>query len=178
MDKPMPNIGFKFMSFAFKFRDFFLPRKYVLEEVGIKSGFHVLDFGCGPGSYTTIVAELVGRTGKVYALDIHPLAIKQVRNISSKKKLTNITTICSDCLTDLENNILDVVILYDTFHHLSNPDLVLEEVHRILKPNGIFSFSDHHMKENEILSQVTDKGLFALSNKGKKTYSFSKIKEQ
>ena len=113
------------MSYAFKFRDFFLPRKYILEEVGIKSGFHVLDFGCGPGSYTAIVAELVGRTGKVYALDIHPLAIQRVQNISSKKKLTNITTICSDCLTDLENNSIDVVLLYDTFHHLSNPDSVL-----------------------------------------------------
>lgn len=174
MDKPMPNIGFKFMSFAFKFRDFLLPRKYVLEEVGIQPGFHVLDFGCGPGTYTTIVAELVGRTGKIYALDIHPLAIQQVQKTASKKKLTNITTICSDCLTDLENSSIDVVLLYDTFHHLSNPDLVLEELHRTLKPNGILSFSDHHMKEENILSHLTDKGLFKLSRKGKKTYSLSK----
>ena len=174
MDKPMPNIGFKCMSFAFKFRDFLLPRKYVLEEVGIQPGFHVLDFGCGPGTYTTIVAELVGRTGKIYALDIHPLAIQQVQKTASKKKLTNITTICSDCLTDLENSSIDVVLLYDTFHHLSNPDLVLEELHRTLKPNGILSFSDHHMKEENILSHLTDKGLFKLSRKGKKTYSLSK----
>ena len=174
MDKPMSNIGFKFMSFAFTFRDFFLPRKYVLEEAGLTSGFHILDFGCGPESYSAIASELVGRTGKVFALDIHPLAIQRVQKTASKKKLTNITTICSDCLTDLGNDSIDVVLLYDTFHHLSSPGLVLEELHRILKPNGILSFSDHHMREETILSDLTDKGLFKLSGKGRKTYSFSK----
>jgi ubiquinone/menaquinone biosynthesis C-methylase UbiE len=178
VDKPMPNIGFKFMSFAFRFRDFLLPRKYVLEEAGIKPGFHILDFGCGPGTYSAIVAELVGRTGKVYALDIHPLAIQRVQKTASKKKLTNITTIRSDCLTDLENSSIDVVLLYDTFHHLSDPDLVLEEFYRILKPHGILSFSDHHMKEETILPHVTAKGLFKLSRKGRKTYSFSKAERR
>jgi len=91
--------------------------------------------------------------------------------------LTNIESICSDCATGLEESIMDVVLLYDTFHHLSNPDTVLKELHRVLKPDGILSFSDHHMKEDKILSQVTDKGLFKLSRKGKKTYSFSKEKK-
>jgi ubiquinone/menaquinone biosynthesis C-methylase UbiE len=176
MDKPMPNIGFKFMSLAFKLRDFLLPRKYVLEEVDIKRGFRMHDYGCGPGSYSAIAAELVGPTGKVYVLDIHPLAIQRVQNIASKKRLSNIKTICSDCLTGLENSSIDVVLLYDTFHHLTDPDLMLEELHRILKQDGILSFSDHHMKEDRILTQVTAKGLFKLSEKGKKTYSFSKVK--
>ena len=177
MDKPMPNIGFTFMSLAFKVRDFLFPRKNILEEVSIKPGFHILDFGCGPGGYTTIVAELVGPTGKVYALDIHPLAVQRIKSVAARRKLTNIESICSDCATGLEESSMDVVLLYDTFHHLSNPDTVLKELHRALKPDGFLSFSDHHMKEDKILSQVTDKGLFKLLRKGKKTYSFSKEKK-
>jgi len=173
MDKPMPNIAFMFMSLAFKVRDFLLSRKDVLAEAGIKPGFHILDFGCGPGSYTAIVAELVGPTGKVYALDIHPLAVERIQSVASKRKLINIETICSDCATGLEESSMDVVLLYDTFHHLSDQNKVLEELHRVLKPDGILSFSEHHMKEDKILSQVTGKGLFKLSRKGKKTYSFS-----
>jgi len=176
MDRPMPNLGFRFMSLAFKFRDFLLPREDVLKEVGIKPGFHILDYGCGSGSYSVIVAELVGPTGKVYALDIHPLAVRQVQDIASKRRLTNVETICSDCATGLENAAMDVVLLYDIFHHLSDPQAVLKELHRVLKPDGILSFSDHHMKENEILSKITDKGLFKLSRKAKKTYRFSKEK--
>ena len=89
MDKPAGNFDFKLMSFWFVFRDMLLPRENILLEAGIKPGFHILDYGCGPGSYTVIAAKLAGEAGKVYALDIHPLAIQQVKNRAQKKKLTN-----------------------------------------------------------------------------------------
>ena len=174
MDKPKSNFDFRFMSLGYKFRDFFSPRRDVLKEAGIKPGFHVLDYGCGPGSYIIVTAELVGKSGKIYALDIHPLAIQMVQNIVSKRQLTNVETICSDCKTGLPDNSVDVVLLYDTFHVLSDPNGVLEELHRVLKPSGILSFSDHHMEENKIVSKVTNRKLFRLSRKGKRTYSFLK----
>jgi len=175
MGKPMSSSHFRFMSFGYKFRDFFLPRKNVLKEAGIKPGFHVLDYGCGPGSYIIATAELVGKSGKIYALDIHPLAIQMVQSIATKKQLTNVETICSDCKTGLPDKSIDVALLYDTLHGLSEPNEVLAELHRVLKPNGILSFSDHHMKESEIISKMTDKGLFRLSRKGERLYNFSKV---
>jgi len=174
MDKPMPNHHFKFMSFGYKFRDFFSPRMNILKEVGIKPGFHVLDYGCGPGSYIIPLAELVGESGKIHALDVHPLAIQNVQDIASRKQLANVETILSDCKTGLLDNSLDVVLLYDAFHDLSAPEGVLEELHRVLKPDGVLSFSDHHMRENEIVSQVTNGRLFRLLRKGERTYSFLK----
>jgi len=174
MDKPMSNFDFQFMSVGYKFRDFFSPRLNILKEVGIKPGFHVLDFGCGPGSYIVPLVKLVGESGKIYALDIHPLAIQKVKDIASKKQLTNVETILSDCQTGLSDNSLDAVLLYDAFHHLSDPDVVLKELYRVLKPDGILSFGDHHMKENEIVSQVTSNGLFRLSRKSQRTYTFLK----
>jgi len=174
MDRPMSNFDFKFMSVGYKFRDFFLPRINILEEVGIKQGFHVLDYGCGPGGYIIPLVKLVGESGKVYALDIHPLAVQKVRDIVSKRQLTNVETILSDCQTGLPDNSLDVVVLYDAFHHLSKPDVVLKEFCSVLKPDGILSFSDHHMKESEIVAAVTNGGLFKLLKKGQRTYTFSK----
>jgi ubiquinone/menaquinone biosynthesis C-methylase UbiE len=174
MDNPMSNLHFRFMSLGYKFRDFLLPRINILREAGIQPGFHVLDYGCGPGSYSVLAAELVGKTGKVYALDIHPLAIQRVRDVASKKQLENVETIYSDCKTGLPDRSIDVVLLYDIFHELSDPNGVLGELHRVMKPHGILSFSDHHMRESEILSKVTDGGLFKLSIKGKKTYRFVK----
>ena len=170
----MPSFHFKLMSFSYKFRDFFLPRKDVLREVGINPGFTVLDYGCGPGSYILAAAGLAGKSGKVYALDIHPLAIQRVQNIALKKKLTNVETICSDGKTGLPDSSIDIVLLYDTLHLLSRPDEVLEELRRILKPDGILSVSDHHLEENEIVSRIAGKGLFRLSRKGKMTYSFAR----
>ena len=161
------------MSFAFRLRDIFLPRKNILDEVRIKPGLSVLDYGCGSGSYITAAAELVGDTGKIYALDIHPLAIERARRIASRNHLLNVETIQSDCKTGLFDDSIDVVLLYDVFHKLSDPDYVLAELHRVLTPNGILSFSDHHLKEDEIVSRVTGSGLFELSEKGKETYRFT-----
>ena len=175
MDKPQSNLDFRFMALGYKFRDLFLPRKNVLKEVGIKPGSTVLDYGCGPGGYVIAAAELAGKSGKIYALDIHPLAVQRVQSIASKRQLTNVETICSDCKTGLPDNSIDIVLLYDTLHNLSKPNEVLEELHRALKPNGILSSNDHHMKENEIISRITDRGLFRLSRKGKRVYNFFKV---
>jgi len=174
MDKPMPNLHFRVMSLIFAFQDLHLPRVNILREVGIQRGFRVLDYGCGPGSYIIPLAELVGESGKIYALDIHPLAIHKVHSIASKKQLANVETILSDCQTGLPDNSLDVVLLYDIFHDLSDPNKILEELHRVLKSEGILSFCDHHMKGNEIVSGVTSSGLFKLATKGRRTYTFSK----
>jgi len=145
-----------------------------LKEVEIHAGFHVLDYGCGPGSYSIVAARLVGPRGKVYALDIHPLAIQRVQDVARKKGLANIQTIQSDCATGLENESMDIVLLCDILHDLSEPDSVLGELHRVLKPSGILSVNDHHLKEDEIISKATGTGMFGLSAKGKRTYSFSK----
>jgi len=176
MDNLQPNFSFKGMALLFKIRDFFVPRREILKEVGIKPGFQVLDYGCGPGGYIIPVAELVGESGEIYVLDIHPLAIQMVQNLVAKKHLKNVKTIHSDCKTGLPDNSIDVVLLYDTFHDLENPDEVLKELHRVLKPDGILSFGDHHMRKTQILSKVTNKGLFKLLRKGKRTYSFGKEK--
>lgn len=177
MDKPMSNIHFVFMSLGFKFRDLlFSPKTKLTESDIIKSGYYILDYGCGPGSYSIAASELVGESGKVYALDINPLAIQILEKSVSKKGLKNIATIQSDCATGLENDSIDVILLYDTFHDLGDPEGVLKELHRVLKSKGILSFSDHHMKEDQILFEITKNNLFTLSRKVKKTYVFSKGK--
>ena len=137
MDKPMSSVGFKLMALVFRIRDILRPRMDLLKEAGIEPGFCVLDYGCGPGSYIAPLAQLVGTAGVIYALDIHPLAIKEVQKKASRKAIKNLKTIDSDCSTGLPDCKVDVVLLYDIFHDLSLPDEVLRELHRVLKPDGL-----------------------------------------
>jgi ubiquinone/menaquinone biosynthesis C-methylase UbiE len=170
MKKSKSNLDFKLMSLVYRFRDIFIPRIRILKEVEIKQGYYVLDYGCGPYSYIIPLVKMIGEEGKVFALDIHPLAIQRAQQFVSKKQLKNVETIYSNCKTGLPDNSVDVVLLYDKFHDLDNPSEVLKELHRVLKPNGILSFSDHHMKENEIISKITNEGLFRILRKGKRPY--------
>ena len=173
-DRLPSDWGFRLMALEFKVRDFLRPRGNILKEVGIKPGYRVLDYGCGPGSYIKPVAQMVRDTGKVYALDAHPLAIKMVQDMISRKHLKNVETILSECPTGLPDSSLDIVLLYDTLHDLADPNCVLEEIYRTLKNDGILSLSDHHLEEAEIVSRITEKGKFKLTSHREKTLSFAK----
>jgi ubiquinone/menaquinone biosynthesis C-methylase UbiE len=172
--KNQSSLAFKFMSLGFRIRNAFKPRSRILKEVGIKPGSRVLDYGCGPGSYVMPVIKLIGDSGVLYALDIHPMAIQTVQDLASKKGLSNVQVITSDCNTGMTDENIDIVLLYDILHELKNRDEVLAELHRVLKPEGILSVNDHHLKEEEIVSGITSGGLFKLSAKGKMNCNFVK----
>jgi ubiquinone/menaquinone biosynthesis C-methylase UbiE len=171
----MSTLDFRFMAFGFRIRDIFRPRIDIVREAGIELGSRVLDYGCGPGGYISPLAELVGPTGQIYALDVNPAAIEATQRVAARKRIKNIRMITSDCGTGLPEESVDAVLLYDTFHHLSRPDDVLRELHRVLKTDGMLSFSDHHMEEQAIIAGVTGSGMFDLVKKGKRTYSFAKV---
>jgi ubiquinone/menaquinone biosynthesis C-methylase UbiE len=97
-----------------------------------------------------------------------------VRQIVDKNKLSNVKTIKSDCDTGLPDEELDVVMLFDAFHGFDDPKAVLSEVYRVLKPEGVLSFSDVHLEENDIISRVTSFSLFNLKSKNQLTYTFVK----
>lgn len=172
MDRPMPNFGFEMMAAMFKVRDWLRPRSEILAEVKIQPGDQVLDYGCGPGGYVAATAELVGEAGVVYALDVHPLAIRKVQDIARKHQLTNVKTIQSDCKTGLPDDSLDVVLLYDVLGSLDDPHAVLAELHRVLKPDGIMSLNEPHMGEEATLATVANSHLFRLGKRGERAYSF------
>ncbi|MBN1888529.1 MAG: class I SAM-dependent methyltransferase [Thermoflexales bacterium] len=174
MDTAMSNLAFNGMSLFFSLRDLVQPRRPILEEAGVEAGFTLLDYGCGPGGYVGGAAELVGEAGTVYALDVHPLAVRRVQELAQRKGLTNVKTIHSDCQTGLPDGSVDLVLLYDIFHMLNAPEAILAELHRVLKRDGVLSVSDHHMEDGAILSGITGSQLFDLARKGKRTLSFVK----
>jgi SAM-dependent methyltransferase len=172
MDKPMSSLHFWGMSVLFRIRDLLVPRQRVLDEVDTPAGARVLDFGCGPGSYTLLAAERVGCNGKVFAVDIHPKAVQTVRRRSQRRGLANVDALCAADPTALAAGSIDVVLFYDTFHMLGDPDGVLRGLHKVLKPDGVLSLSDHHMVEADIVERVTRAGLFELAEKCKRSYRF------
>jgi ubiquinone/menaquinone biosynthesis C-methylase UbiE len=169
------NYRYELMCFFYKVRDSFSSPMNMLKEVDINPGYNILDFGCGPGSYSIAASKMVGSAGRVYSLDIHPLAVKKVSKKAVRHGLDNIETIQSDCKTGLPDGSMDIILLYDVYHDLYNRSPVLEELHRVLKAKGKLSFSDHHMRKEDIISELTVGDLFRLKKEHKKTYSFEKI---
>ena len=173
-DKPMSESNFRFMIKHFQNRDKKYPPLKKIEKTSIKNGSIVLDYGCGPGSYTIAAAKVVGNTGKVYAVDIHPLAIEEVKKRAKEERLRNIKTILTNRDTNLEDNSIDNILLLDIYHDLSDPLSILKELHRVLKKDGVLSVDDHHFNEDEIKDKITNSKLFDFFERKEELLNFKK----
>jgi ubiquinone/menaquinone biosynthesis C-methylase UbiE len=165
---------FRLFAFYSACRDSFNPPRNTLAAVGIKPGDTVLDFGCGRGGFAAAAAEVVGPEGKVYALDANPFAVESFQKKARRKNLAHVEALHSDGPTGLPDESVDVVLLYDVFHELAEPEAVLAELARALKPAGTLSFSDHHLKPEEAIAAVRAGGHFQFEKKHKNTYEFVK----
>ena len=112
----------------------------ILGKVGVGDKQTVLDYGCGPGTFTLAAAGIVGEEGKVYALDVRPRALERIREKASGETIKNIETILLDTsgfATGLNNEIIDVILLYDVFHDIADKQGLLQDLHRVLRPDGL-----------------------------------------
>lgn len=159
----------------FDTRNLLQPPRRKLEEAGLRPGWSVLDFGCGIGSYSIAAAKLVGQTGRVFAVDIEPAMVERTRRLAAKSGLSNVTSILTDCASGLEGRSVDAVLLYDVFHGLERPGRVLDELARVLRPEGILSFSDHHLNDKEIITGITSGGRFRPVRRERLTWTFAPV---
>jgi len=132
--QPMSDASFKGMMWLFKFIDLIRDPRRRLKKIPLKEGMAVVDYGCGPGRYTLPVANLVGPKGKVFAVDIQPLAISTIKEKAARESLTNIEAILVDSYnTGIQGSSIDLVLLLDTLHLIGDCDALFREIHRILK---------------------------------------------
>ena len=165
----MSDKSFRMMSLFFKIVDFFFPYiKKRLKKFGIKDGMIVVDYGCGPGRYTLPIAEMVGIKGKVYAVDIHEMALKKVQEKIRKSGIKNIETSLAKENNDgeynsgLPDNIADIVCAIDMFFIIKRPQEFLSEIQRILKPDGILIIDDGHQSRKETKQKIDRSGIFTI----------------
>ncbi len=137
-----------------------------LQDAGILEGKTVLEIGCGPGFFTIPCSKMVGSDGLVYALDIHPLAIKRVKRKIKENSLNNITLIEANASdTGLPDQSIDLAFFFGVPRLLRNETLfktVLLELQRVLRHKGIISIKSSKKSLINLLKQ----------------YSFSFVKER
>ncbi|NPE31068.1 class I SAM-dependent methyltransferase [Methanococcoides sp. SA1] len=115
---------------------FFEPYE-ILKTLGLNNSIiDVVDFGCGYGTFTIPAAKAIN--GKIYAIDIDPEMIEIVEQKAKVDNLNNVETILRDFMSEgsgLENESVDYVILSNILHG-DEPEKLLREAYRILKPKG------------------------------------------
>jgi len=157
-------IGFRLMTLMYRVRDLLQDPRRILDMAQLREGMRVADYGCGPGSFSIPAAQLVGDGGRVYAIDIHPLAISSVRQRASKKRLRNVEAILVQGYdTGIDASSIDRVLLIDTIHRIEDPGALFRELRRILRPDGLLFMHKGHMPIAEQRDLVEKSGLFEVT---------------
>ena len=108
----------------------------------LASGQRLLDVGCGPGTITADMAEIVA-PGEVVALDREPAMVQEAAQASAARGLSNVTTLPGDVYAlDFADDAFDVVHAHQVLQHLSDPVAALREMRRVAKPDGIVAVRD------------------------------------
>ena len=133
-----------------------------LEEVGIKKGDIVFDCCCGEGNYTIPAARIAGKNGTVYAMDTNKNKLGTLKEKFNLENLINIKIIETEFKKSipLPDKSIDIVLLYDIFWYFSIEDIrlsmLLGEVYRILKDNGLISVYPEHVDTDKLKQIITN----------------------
>ena len=108
-----------------------------IAALDIKPGQAIADIGAGSGYYSVRLARAVGATGRVYATDIQPEMLAILKNRLNKDALSNVDLVLgTETETRLPDASIDLALMVDVYHELSQPQTFLKAVRRALKKNG------------------------------------------
>jgi ubiquinone/menaquinone biosynthesis C-methylase UbiE len=102
--------------------------------LGIAPGATVADIGAGPGFFTGPLADAVGGSGRVHALDVSP---EMVALLHRQERAPQVTAhLSEESRLPLPDASVDLALLAFVFHELDSPLEFLEEGRRILRARG------------------------------------------
>ena len=118
----------------------------MLGVVGIQPSWHVLDAGCGAGNFLPFIADLVGPSGKIYAVDIAREHIANVeKSVEAGSFLCPVQAeLSSTTSLPYADNTLDVAWCANVSQYLTDTELSasLEEFRRVVKPGGMIAIKE------------------------------------
>jgi ubiquinone/menaquinone biosynthesis C-methylase UbiE len=123
----------------------------LMRELQLKPGMVVCDMGSGNGYHSLKMAEVVGDTGKVYAVDIQPEMLRLLKARARAAELTNIETIESK-LHDpmLPADTFDLILLVDVYHEFSHPEQMLQGMLKSLKKDGVIALVEFRLEDPDV----------------------------
>lgn len=168
---PMSDQAFNIMAFCFRITDMFSSPSTILNSMGLKFGDTVIDYGCGPGRYIKKASQLVGQEGKVYAVDIHHLAIAAVQEMARKEKLTNvITERAHEYSVTIPDQAADIIYVLDMFHMVENTEPFLKELYRLLKPEGTMIIEPGHQSYSLARKKILASELWTIKEENRRFF--------
>jgi SAM-dependent methyltransferase len=108
----------------------------------LRTGLQVLDAGCGPGSITLGLADIVA-PGHVVGVDVQPSQVEQARGLALARSVSNVSFRVADLYQlPFADGAFDAAFANGVLMHLREPVRALLELRRVLRPGGVVGIRD------------------------------------
>ena len=116
----------------------------MIGSLDIQRGDRVADLGAGGGYFTPRLAEAVGPSGRVYAVDVDEDMLEHVIKRTAEEGHSNVEAVLAayhDPL--LPESGVDLIFTSNTYHHLENRTTYFDQAKRYLRPGGRVAIIEH-----------------------------------
>ncbi len=144
----------------------------LIRALGIQRGMMVADIGAGTGYFARRFAVAVGRDGTVFASDLEPKMVVELRDRADKDGLPQLVPILSSADNPrLPDGASDLIFICDTWHHISDRVEYARRLKNDLGPGGRVVIVDfrkgdlpvgpppqHKLTEEEVQKEFNEAG--------------------
>lgn len=121
-----------------------------LDEFGVAENETILDVGCGTGNLTRVLLSRLSHEGRVVAIDISQGMIEMAR---MKIDDARVTWHVSDAkAVPVSGDSVDRIICFSVWPHFDDPEAVIEEWNRLLRPSG--SLHVWHLSSRDTINEI------------------------
>jgi precorrin-6B methylase 2 len=115
----------------------------LLAALPLQRGMNVADIGAGSGYLSKRMAPLIA-PGRVYAIDVQPQMVELLKGMSAQAHTHNVVAVLGSAdKVNLENDSIDLAVMVDTYHELSQPYEIMQSVIASLKRGGRLVFVEY-----------------------------------
>jgi len=113
----------------------------------LRAGIDIADFGCGSGHAINLLAKTFPES-RCTGYDFADEALQTGRAEAAELGLSNVTFQCQDLAKMDVSEAFDAILVFDAIHDQAHPATVLTNIHRALRPGGVFLMVDIKASSN------------------------------
>jgi len=154
-----------------------LPPEKTLMTLGLKEGDIMADIGCGIGYFSIPASEIVGNSGKVYAMDVSEEMLNDVEKKIAENSIANIETRITDGgKLNLDNGDITFALISNVLHEVEDKGKMLGDIKRLLGTEGRIAIiewekidsefgppKDHRLDKEELAKMMKSVGFRDIS---------------
>lgn len=135
--------------------------EWIFQKLELKKGLQIVDLGCGTGKQSIPLAQVVGKNGKIIAVDVSKESLDVLMNESKNKNVSDIITSVHSDFDGLNEHLTatkhDRVLASFSIYYSNNADSTFKFIHGSLKAGGIFFFcGPSNENNNELKKFISD----------------------